>query len=171
MIDDLYRLKYITRYSNAARVNDEDVAQHSFYVSCLCIGLVEEFPEADLGKMLMMATVHDWPEAVIDDIAHSTKRDYPDVAKALKVAELEVIKKYPQSVQDAYADYEAGESLEAKLVKLADIQQCLMYLNTEMELGNTTVYQMWVESKESEKKQQEAVYDIYKRLYCESSGK
>ena len=164
-MNDLYKLKYIIRYSNAERVNNEDVAQHSFYVSVLVIQLHQEFPKANLGRMLFMSTIHDWPEAEIDDVAHSVKRDYPAVARALKSAERKVIKQYSKNVQEAFLEYEDGTSLEASIVKLADIMQCIQYLESEVALGNTTVQTMLDESIESHYKQKEKVNDIYQRLH------
>jgi len=148
-LDELYRLKFIIRYSNLPRVRDESVAEHSFFVAAICIDILPEYPEADMGKVLLMANIHDWAEARIDDIAHDVKRDYPNINKAIKAAEVKVMKRYPQYVQDAYTEYEAGVTLEAKIVKLADIKQCIQYLDTEVELGNRFMTPLLHESYDS----------------------
>ena len=152
MIKDLYKLKYIIRYSNYARVTNEDVAQHSFYVSCIVIELHQRYKETDLGKMLLMSTVHDWPESIIDDVSHAVKRDYPAVAKALKVAERKVVKNYPLEVQDAFNEFEDQKTLESKIVKLADTIQCIQYLENEHTLGNSSLMQLLLESMELKNK-------------------
>lgn len=152
--DELYRLKYIIRYSNYMRITNEDVAQHSYFVSCLCIKLYEEYPQADLGHMLLMATIHDWAEVEIDDIAHNVKREYPAVGKALKSAELKVMRKqFPGHIVDSYTEYEKQETLESQIVKLADIMQCIQYLGAEMDLGNKTIGTLYEESSISAHKQ------------------
>jgi len=137
MINDiLYRLKFIIRYSNMPRVRDESVAEHSFFVSAICIEMLHNYPEADVGKVLMMANIHDWAEADIDDIAHNVKRDYPEVGAALKLAEESAMNKYHKNIVSAYREYEECQTLEARIVKYADIQQCIQYLTTEIKLGN-----------------------------------
>ena len=135
-MNDLYRLKFIIRYSNIPRIRDESVAEHSFFVAAICIKMLEAYPDADVAKVLMMANIHDWAEADIDDIAHDVKRDYPAVKRALKSAESKIMRKYSQDVREAYAEYEECKTLEAKIVKSADIQQCIQYLTTEIGLGN-----------------------------------
>lgn len=164
-MDNLYRLKYIIRYSNYKRITHEDVAQHSFYVSSICVLLHNEYPKAGLGIMLLMATVHDWPEVDIDDVSHKVKRDFPAVAKALKRAEIKTMGKYPQHVKDAYATYEEQKLIEAQIVKLADITQCIQYLRSEAALGNDTLGTLLDESTESYFKLKGIVDDHYKRLY------
>ncbi len=143
---DLYKLKFIIRYSNIPRIRDESVAEHSFFVGALCVLSLEEYPEADAGKVLLMANIHDWAEAEIDDIAHNIKRDYPAVRKALKSAELKVMRKYPEFIREAYEEYEEGLTLEARIVKAADIRQCIQYLGTEISLGNTHMASLLEES-------------------------
>lgn len=164
MISNLYRLKYIIRYSNYKRITNEDVAQHSFYVSTICVELHGHYPKADLGRMLLMATVHDWPEAEIDDVSHKVKKDFPGVAKALKEAEREVIEQYPGRVREAFIEYEEQNTIEAKLVKLADTVQCIQYLQTEEELGNKSLASLLQESNELYFKLQEEVNDYYQRF-------
>ncbi len=143
---DLYKLKFIIRYSNIPRIRDESVAEHSFFVGALCIQSLEKYPEADIGKVLLMANIHDWAEAEIDDIAHNIKRDYPAIRKALKSAEIKVMKKYPEYVREAYEEYEEGQTLEARIVKAADIRQCIQYLSTEIALGNSYMAPLLEES-------------------------
>ena len=135
-MDELYRLKFIIRYSNLPRVRDESVAEHSFFVAALAMNMASSYPETDIGKILMMANIHDWAEAHIDDIAHDVKRDYPKVGRALKEAESKVMKRNHPDIQEAYKEYEQGVTVESRIVKYADIQQCVQYLKTEVELGN-----------------------------------
>ena len=133
---DLYRLKFITRYSNVPRVRDESVAEHSFFVASIAMQLMDKFPDADRAKVIGMATIHDWAEAHVDDVAHDVKRDYPKVGRALKDAEAKVMKRYGIWAQELYEEYEKGVSLEARIVKYCDIKQCVQYLQTEVDMGN-----------------------------------
>ncbi|MCI4437347.1 MAG: HD domain-containing protein [Ignisphaera sp.] len=144
--DRLYKLQFIVRYSNIPRIRDENVAQHSFFVSSICLELLEEYPMADVGKVLTMAITHDWAEADVDDIAHDVKRDYPKVKQALKEAEMACMAKYPLSIYNSYIEYEMLDTLEAMIVKLADTIQCIQYLETEVKLGNTYMIPLLEES-------------------------
>lgn len=145
--DRLYRLQFITRYSNIPRVRDENVAQHSFFVASICLELMNGMDGIDREKVLTMAIVHDWAEADIDDIAHNIKRDYPKVKEALKEAELEAMSVYPDSILIPYIEYEEGQSKESMIVKLADTIQCVQYLEHEISLGNKFMEPLLVESK------------------------
>ncbi len=157
----LYRLKYIIRYSNYPRVTDEDVAQHSFFVTSLSIKLHLEYPKSNLEKILLMATIHDWPEADIDDISHKIKRDYPKIAKELKKAELDSIKQYDDIVVQAFVEYEEQKTLESKIVKLADTIQCVQYLENEKSLGNSSMIELLEDSLDREHRLWKEVESIY----------
>lgn len=135
-INNLYRLKHIIRYSNVQRITNENVAEHSFFVAANVIELREQYT-FDLGQALLMATVHDYTEIYIDDINHQVKRDFPEVKWALKKAEKEVVKKFSPIVKEAFYLYEAQETIEAKIVKLADVYQCKQYAQHEITLGNS----------------------------------
>ncbi len=149
MEDILYNLKFIIRYSNLPRVRDESVAEHSFFVAAMCIEMLPKYPEADVGKVLMMANIHDWAEAEVDDIAHNIKRDYPAVKQALKEAEEKAMRRYHPDVISAYHEYEECRTLEARIVKYADIKQCIQYLDTELKLGNEHILPLLHESYDS----------------------
>jgi 5'-deoxynucleotidase YfbR-like HD superfamily hydrolase len=95
--------------------------------------------EFNLEKALVMALSHDMPETEIDDISHATKSRFPDVAKALKVAEGSVVDNYPVFMKGAIKDFEQGKSVEAIIVQIADADQCTQYTEYEIKhLGNTS---------------------------------
>ena len=146
---DLYRLQFITRYSNIPRVRDENVAQHSFYVASLCLEIMEglDSTKFNKAKVLTMAITHDWAEADIDDIAHNVKRDFPSIKKALKVAERKAMSKYPGYIQDSFQEYDESNTIEAHIVQLADTLQCVQYLESEVKLGNRYMEPMLEESR------------------------
>ena len=147
---NLYRLQFITRYSNIPRVRDENVAQHSFFVASLCLEIMEGLDKSKFSqaKVLTMAITHDWAEADIDDIAHNVKRDFPAIKKVLKVAERKVMSKYPNYIQDIFQEYDEANSIEASIVQLADTLQCVQYLESEVKLGNRYMEPMLEESRD-----------------------
>jgi len=130
----VYSLSFIVRYSNVPRIRDEDVAQHSFFTSAIVVRLHERY-EFDLGLALLAAVSHDLPESKIDDVSHAVKNRFPRVAKALREAEHEVIKKLPPNFQKGIKIFES-ETIEGKICRLADALQCYQYSKTELDLGN-----------------------------------
>jgi len=128
-------LNYIVRYSNVPRIKDETVAAHSFLVSAIVIKLADYY-KFDIGKAVIMAVCHDMPEYDVNDTTHATKQKYPKIAKALQEAEFYALSSMPIIVQEAWTEFETGETVEAKIVKLADVLQCSQYAENECLLGN-----------------------------------
>lgn len=134
-VDKLYNLSYIIRYSNVPRIKNESVSEHSFFVSVEILNLYSLY-EFDLGKAISMAITHDFLESEVDDVNHYIKRKYPLIKKAIKDAEEQELSNYPQFIIDLINEYRNGESVESKIVKLADTIQCSTYSKHEMNLGN-----------------------------------
>jgi len=133
--DLVYRLEYLIRYSNVPRIHDESVASHSFFVSVILIDLNDRY-EFDLGKATIMAICHDMPETRTNDLSHETQSLYPKLKEALREAEVEAIKEFPEACQHAITEYTLCESVESKFVHLADAMQCYQYACHELKLGN-----------------------------------
>ena len=62
------RLKDVTRHCDTARGRRESVAEHSWRLTLLAYFVSDEFPEADLTKLLKMCLIHDMGEAFTGDI-------------------------------------------------------------------------------------------------------
>jgi len=134
----VYKLNNIIRYANVSRISSENVAIHSYHVAAIVMQLYIDY-EFDLKQALVMALSHDIPETEIDDISHATKSKFPDVAKALKIAETKVVDSYPAFMKGAIRDFEQGKSVEAIIVQIADADQCTQYSEYEIKyLGNTS---------------------------------
>lgn len=136
---DFYKLKYIHRYTSNVRIHTENVAEHSFFVSCIVLQIANLNPQLDLGKALTMALTHDWAEAWITDVSHKVKRDYPGIRKEIKHAEYLVIKEHYPEYSDLLNELDEGTSLEANVVHYADVAQCIQYIRNEISLGNNTI--------------------------------
>lgn len=133
----IYGLSYVTRYATIPRIKDESVAEHSFYVASLVIEL-RKYYNFDVGSATVMAVSHDWIEAWVDDITIKTKRDFPIIADAVNVAEREAAnRELSDHVLPYWNEMQACETVEAKIVRLADILQCIQYSSHEIKLGNS----------------------------------
>jgi len=131
----IYPLSYIIRYSNVPRIKDESVAEHSFYVAAIVQKLYEEYC-FDLGKALNMAISHDIIEIHTNDIPHLIKNRHPKLVGLLKKIEVEEAEGFPFAVSAGISDL-LEDSVETKIVKLADAIQCEQYARNEKQLGNS----------------------------------
>ena len=133
---DIDTLRHLIRYQNCARLINESVAEHSFYVSCFVMKL-REYYDFNLEKALKMALIHDMPESSISDVPHNIKAANPDVAEALEKAENKVLNMmfYPEGVT-LVADFNRAVSPEGKVCALADILSVVLYANDEIKCGN-----------------------------------
>lgn len=107
--------------------NPETVAEHSFRVSIVGIVLAA-LEGADVGRTAAMCVLHDSHETRIGDVP-SVGRAYvntaaPEAVTAHQTAQMP--EGAARAVQELVAEYEAGETLEAKLAKDADKIETLL---------------------------------------------
>lgn len=69
------KLKCVTRHSDTSSGRRESVAEHCWRLSLTAMLLEEEFPEADMLKVLKMCIIHDLGEAFTGDIATFKKTE------------------------------------------------------------------------------------------------
>jgi 5'-deoxynucleotidase len=135
---ELQRLKRLDRTGWTLRGlanGTESVAAHSFGVGVTAMLLADEIrargTAVDVEKVLRMALLHDWAETRVGDMP-KTAVSYFGV-EARRKAEIAA---FADVVKDAgagcegygslYGEYEARESLEAKIVKAADVIDLLV---------------------------------------------
>ena len=107
----------------------ENVAAHSHTTTIIAYLLaIQASEKVDLTRLLLMALIHDLPEAIIGDIPISAQRADPSFRKAKEKAETEAMKmilnflseKNRLQLQKIWQEYLRGDSLEARLVEGAD---------------------------------------------------
>lgn len=107
----------------------ENVAAHSHTMTILSYILAKQASEeVDLTRLLLMALIHDLPEAVIGDIPISAQRADPSFREAKEKAEnaaMEtILSSLPENIrlqlQNIWKEYLRGETIEARLVEGAD---------------------------------------------------
>jgi len=69
------KLKCNTRHCHTSTGRHESVAEHSWRVSLMALLLREEFPEADMDKVIRMCLIHDLGEAFTGDIPSFEKTE------------------------------------------------------------------------------------------------
>ena len=135
---ELQRLKRLDRTGWTLRGlanGTESVAAHSFGVGVTAMMLADEIKarglDLDVERVLRMALLHDWAETRVGDMPRTATNYFGSEArKSAETRAFGDIIKQAGAGEDQYAelyqDYEERRSLEARLVKAADVIDLLI---------------------------------------------
>lgn len=114
----------------------ESVTEHSWHVAFLVWALGSRLDGVDVARALEIALVHDLAELRLGDLPRTAARYLPAGAKkeAERAAMAEILAPLPERARALYAEYEAGETAEARLVKACDKLQLMI---------KATAYEGW----------------------------
>lgn len=113
----------------------ENVAEHSYGAAIFAFTLVRMNGQADLGRTLSMALFHDLPEARTGDMNYMNKR-YVTVDEEQAVEDATFGLPFGPEIKDLWAEWKAGETLEAKLGHDADQLDMILELRRLEALGS-----------------------------------
>ena len=133
-----YVLKKIIRYNHRPRLQDESVAEHSFFVSIICLKIMAKIDvnKEVQRKVLIMSALHDTAESMTSDIPHDVKKRYPDMERMLNRIEKEYYEdNWSAYLEDMKAIDHDGQ-LAMAIVKLADAYSVYQWSINERELGS-----------------------------------
>ena len=122
IMDVAERLKDATRHCYTKNGRHESVAEHSWMMTLLTFFVRDQFPEADMYKVIRMCLIHDLGEAFTGDIPSFNKTD----ADEKKEEELlydwvkSLPEPYAQEMQELYQEMAERKTLEAKIYKAMD---------------------------------------------------
>ena len=116
------RLKDTTRHGYTSAGRHESVAEHCWMSCLMAFMLKEEFPQADMDKVIRMCLIHDLGEAFTGDIPAFDK------TAADEVREEQMLNAWVRSLpadkaeemMALYREMEARQTLEAKIYKTID---------------------------------------------------
>lgn len=116
------KLKDTTRHCYTSKGRHESVAEHSWRIALMAFWLRDEFPQADMDKVIRMCLIHDLGECFTGDIP-SFEKTAADTARedgllARWVAGLP--QPYCRDMAALYAEMDALETPEARLYKALD---------------------------------------------------
>ncbi|HET6978084.1 MAG TPA: HD family hydrolase [Pyrinomonadaceae bacterium] len=151
---ELQRLKRLDRTGWTLRGlpnGTESVASHSFGVSVTAMLLADRLVAAgvsvDPEKVLRIALLHDWAEVRVGDMPRTATLYFGSEARkqAETAAFMDVVE--PVDADGTYAklyhDYEQRESLEARLVKAADVLDLLIQVFALERAGARGLDEFW----------------------------
>lgn len=159
---ELQRLKRLERTGWTLRGmpnGTESVAAHSFGVSVTAMMLADKIKnrglDLDIERVLKMALLHDWAETRVGDMPRTAtsyfgadvrKRAettaFNDIVGTLGAAESEY--------KNLYQDYEQRDSLEARLVKAADIIDLLIQAYALERAGAKGLDEFWEVARDAD---------------------
>ncbi|MBO4836571.1 MAG: HD domain-containing protein [Clostridia bacterium] len=125
------RLKDTPRHCTTSKGRRESVAEHSWRITLMAFLLRDEFPEADMDRVMRMCLIHDLGECFTGDIPVFAKTG----ADRKKESELldEWVQTLPETVRTEmtglYAEMNALETPEARIYKSLDKLEAVIQHN------------------------------------------
>lgn len=116
------RLKDTTRHCCTSRRRPESVAGHSWRTALMAYWMRDEFPEADMDKVIRMCLIHDLGECFTGDIPtfRKTAADEADEERQLLEWVDTLPAPYDAQMRALYREMAALETTEAHIYKALD---------------------------------------------------
>ena len=130
------RLKDATRHCYTSGGRRESVAEHSWRITLMAYLVKDEFPEADMDKVIRMCLIHDLGECFTGDIPSFLKTQTDeDTEERLLFAWVESLPEpYRTEMRALYEEMAARETLEARIYKAMDSLEAVIQHN-ESDIG------------------------------------
>lgn len=125
------RLKNVTRHCDTSGGRRESVAEHCWMACFMAFLMKEQFPEADMDKVIRMCIIHDLGEAFTGDIPvfRKTQADEVKEEEMLYGWVCSLPKEKTEEMMDLYEEMQAQQTLEAKLYKAIDGMEAVVQHN------------------------------------------
>ena len=125
------RLKDAVRHCYTSGGRHESVAEHSWRITLMAYFVSDEFPEADLLKIMKMCLIHDLGEAFTGDIPafEKTERDSEKEADVLDEWVKTLPEPFDKEMAEIYREMEEQQTLEARIYKALDKLEALIQHN------------------------------------------
>ena len=125
------RLKDTTRHCYTPGGRHESVAEHSWRITLMAYWISDEFPEANLEKLLKLCLIHDLGEAFTGDIPSFEKTEVNEEREAELL--FKWMKSLPEpfatEMMELYREMEERKTLEARIYKALDNMEALISHN------------------------------------------
>lgn len=131
LVNMLETNKRNTRHCYLSDGRHESVAEHTWRITMMAYFLKDEFPDADINKVMLMCTMHDLGEAFTGDIPCFLKTDAHEEIEENKLEDF--IEKLPApyntELKDLFDEMYALETIEAKIYKSLDRLEAVIQHN------------------------------------------
>lgn len=125
------RLKDAVRHCYTSGGRQESVAEHSWMMTVMAFFMRDEFPDADMDKVMEMCVIHDLGEAFTGDIPTFEKTEEDEKREEKLLADW--IKTLPSGYEEKlcllYEEMEEQKTQEAKIYKAIDKLEALIQHN------------------------------------------
>ena len=125
------RLKDATRHCYTSGGRRESVAEHSWRITLMAYLVSDEFPEANLTKLLKMCLIHDLGEAFTGDIPTFDKTDSDEAKEAAVLDQWvrELPQPFAEEMRTLYREMDERKTLESRIYKALDNLEALIQHN------------------------------------------
>jgi putative hydrolase of HD superfamily len=125
------KLKDTTRHCYTSNGRHESVAEHSWMMTLMAFFMRDEFPEADMDKVIRMCIIHDLGECFTGDIPTFEKNQaHEQTEKNLLYNWVRSLpKEYEVEMQELYEEMEERKTVEAQIYKAIDGLEALIQHN------------------------------------------
>lgn len=125
------KLKCTTRHCCTTTGRPESVAEHSWRISLMAMLVADEFPDADMDKVIRMCVIHDLGEAFTGDIPTFQKNDHDANHELLQFEGW--ISSFPEPQKTEFRmlldEMEAQKTMESKIYKSLDKLEAVIQHN------------------------------------------
>ncbi len=131
IVDIMEAMKCNTRHSWLSDGRHESVAEHSWRLAAMAYFVKDEFPEADISRVIMMCIFHDIGEAFTGDIPAFLKTDSDENREEDKVAAfLKTLPiAYQEELTELFNEMHELKTPEAKIYKALDKMEAVIQHN------------------------------------------
>ena len=125
------KLKNVTRHCYTSGGRHESVAEHCWMSAMMALLLRNEFPDANMDKVIKMCLLHDMGEAFAGDVPAFYKHEGHEQqeAKLLDQWVTSLPEPYCTEFRELYAEMDARQTLEAKIYKAIDNLEAVIQHN------------------------------------------
>lgn len=125
------RLKDTTRHCETSGGRRESVAEHSWRLALMAFWLRDDFPEADMDRVIRMCLIHDLGECFTGDIPsfRKTAKDEAREEALLSAWVGSLPEPFRTEMAELYREMEARQTTEARIFKALDNMEAVIQHN------------------------------------------
>lgn len=125
------QLKNNTRHSWTSSNRHESVAEHSWRLSLMAYLVKDEFPDADINKVILMCICHDLGEAFTGDIPAFNKTKSDEIKENREIHQWinNLPEPYKKELTELFKEMNELKTLESRIFKALDKMEALIQHN------------------------------------------